>query len=162
RKLAAREAARIHRKRDYRSDIKTLRKLASCDMHLSLPGARRGDLFDERWIETSSMLATEILGAAGGKTRTAAADNVAANVARSLGLRTLHRWTAPERRAFRNIAPIVAAADPGSWPSDAKRAMRELLRAKGSDSEARYAKLLCGHDEFLKSLKSACRRADPE
>jgi hypothetical protein len=39
-------------------------------MHLTLPGARASDFFDERWIETSSMLATEILAATGGRTRT--------------------------------------------------------------------------------------------
>jgi hypothetical protein len=161
RKLAEREAARIHRNRTYRSNIKTLRKLASCDMHLTLRGARNSDLFDERWIETSSMLATEILGAAAGKTRAEAADKVAADVARDLGLRSLQRWSASERRAFRNIAPIVAAAGPNSWPVDARRTMRELLRAKGGYNEARYAMLLCRHDKFLKSLKSACRRADP-
>jgi hypothetical protein len=162
RKLAEREAKRMRRNRTYRSDIKTLRKLASCDMHLTLPGARSSDLFEERWIETSSMLASEALGKAGGKTPAQSADIVAANVARDLGLRSLQRWSASQRRAFRNIAPIVAAAKPGPWPVDARRTMRELLRAKGDYDEARYAMLLCQHDKFLKFLRNACRRADPE
>ncbi|MDA0706600.1 MAG: hypothetical protein O2805_08285 [Proteobacteria bacterium] len=52
-----------------RDDVKLLRRLASCDMHLTLPGARPSELFEERWLETSSMLATEVLNAAGGPTR---------------------------------------------------------------------------------------------
>ncbi|MDH3614668.1 MAG: hypothetical protein OES10_15500 [Gammaproteobacteria bacterium] len=162
RKLAGREAARMRRNNTYRSDIKTLRELASCDMHLTLPGARAGDLFDERWLETSSMLANEVLGAAGGGTRDAAARNVANGVARDLGLRSLHRWSASERRAFTNIAPLVAAASPHGWSTEAKRSMRTLLRTKGGEREARYAQLLCKHDKFLNSLRKACRRADAE
>lgn len=160
RKLARREALRIRRNRQYRSDIKTLRKLAGCDMHLTLSESRMSDLFEERWIETSSMLATEILGAANGTTRKDCANSVAADVARSLGLRSLNNWSTSERRAFNAIAPIVATADPAAWSIDDKRTMRELLRAKGGNAEARYARLLCGHDTFLTSLRKACRRAE--
>ncbi len=76
-KLAQRETARIKKNKKYRSDIKTLRKLGSCDMHLTLPGACASDLFEEHWIETSSMLATEVLGASGGVTRNGAAREAA-------------------------------------------------------------------------------------
>jgi len=130
-KLARREAARVRRNKTYRSNIKTLRKLASCDMHLTLPGARASDLFEERWIETD------------------------------VGLRSTHRWSAAERRAFISIAPIVAAANPGTWSADAKRSIRKLLRAKGGDSEATYARLLSEHDAFLSALRKACRSVDP-
>ena len=162
RKMAAREAARIRRDNKYRCDLKTLRQLASCDMHLTLTSARASDLFEERWIETSSMLAGQALDAAGGASRSASAHHVADAVARHVGLRSLRRWSATERRGFINLAPLVAAADPSEWPAEARRSMRNLLRAKGGASEARYARLLCAHDKFLNSLKNACRRADAE
>ena len=160
RKLARREAAKIGRINSYRCNIATLRRLASCDMHLTLPGARVSELFEECWIETSSMLATEILGAAGGRTREDSANRVAVQVAKDLGLRSLQKWTLQERRAFTNIAPLVAAANPGDWRADAKRSMRVLLRAKGGDAEARYAKLLSQNDNLLISLQKVCRRAE--
>ena len=160
RKLAAREAAHMRRNKAYRSDLKTLRHLASCDMHLTLADARASELFEERWIETSSMLASETLNDAGGATREASARIVAANVATDLGLKALQRWSASERRAFTNIAPIVAAAHPASWSPGEKRSMRRLLRAKGGDSEARFAKSLCEHHKFLESLRKACRAAE--
>jgi hypothetical protein len=93
--LAKREFAKTRRNKSYRSDVKTLRRLASCDMHLTLPGARQSDLFDERWFETSSMLATKILAAAGGilaaaggRTRKAAANRVAERLAKDIGIRS--------------------------------------------------------------------------
>ena len=162
RKLAQREFAKIRRNKNHRSDIKTLRRLASCDMHLTLPGARPSDLVDERWFETISMLATKVLAAAGGRTRKAAAKRVAAQLAKDVGIRSFAGWSAAERSAFRRIAPIATAANPKIWSADAKRSMRELLRAKGGDSEAKYARLLGQHQPFLAALRKACRRADVE
>jgi hypothetical protein len=162
RQLAKREFAKTRRNKSYRSDVKTLRRLASCDMHLTLPGARQSDLFDERWFETSSMLATKILAAAGGRTRKAAANRVAERLAKDIGIRSFDSWSAPERSAFKRIAPIAAAAVPKDWPADAKRSMRELLRAKGGDYEARYARLLSQHETLLAALRNACRRAELE
>jgi hypothetical protein len=160
RELAMRESMRVQRNRAYRSDLPTLRRLSSCDMHLTLPGARARELFEERWLETSSMLATKTLAAAGGSTRAASADRVAASVARDLGLRTVSTWSPFERHAYRQLAPIVAATRPAAWPADAKRSMRRLLRAKGGAREAPYARLLRGHDHFLSTLRTCCRRAD--
>jgi hypothetical protein len=159
RKLAEREFAKIRRDKNYRSDIKTLRRLASCDMHLTLPGARQSDLVDERWFETISMLATKQIAAAGGHTRKAAAGRVAKQLAADLGIRSLSGWSAPERRAFEGIAPIAASTKPRDWPPEAKRAMRELLRAKGGECEAEFARLLGRHQPFLTALRAACRRA---
>ena len=159
-KLAQREWMKMRRNKAHRSDIRTLRRLASCDMHLLLPGARANDLFEERWIETSSMLASKALAAAGGSTRADAADRVANGVARDLGLRSLSSWSSNERLGFSRIAPIVAATRPADWPASAKRSMRKLLRAKGGPSEADYARLLSEHDHFLSALRASCRRAE--
>lgn len=160
RKLAVREAQRIRRNGSYRCKLAVLRRLASCDMHLTLPGARASELFEERWIETSSMLATRELAATGGATRTESADRVATRVARDLRLRSVSDWSADEKRAYRQLAPIVAAATPASWPVEAKRSMRTLLRAKGGSLETKYARLLCEHTHFLSALQSCCQAVD--
>jgi len=106
--------------------------LASCDMHLTLPGAKASEFFDERWFETVSMLATKALGEAGGNAR----------------------------RDCSSLAPIVAAVQPEDWGSKDKRLTRELLRAKDGELELHYAKLLARRDKLLISLKKACRQAD--
>ena len=162
RKLAQRESARIKRDRTYRSDIKTLRKLTSCDMHLTLPASRKADFFDEEWLITSSMLASRSLAAAVSTSREQSANRVAAQLARDINLRSLHRWSPQERRAFVRIAPIVAAVSPAMWPGDEKRGLRVLLRAKGGNAEARYARLLSESDRLLKSLIKTCQRAESE
>ena len=158
--LAQRESKRILRDRSYRSDRKTLSRLASCDMHLSLPGARESDLFDERWIETSSMLATNELARHGEPTRAEAADKVAKELAHDLRMRSVSTWSAAEIRGFRRLAPIVAATKPAAWSADAKRSMRKLLRAKGGRFEVDYARLLNEDKQFLSELRKCCRLAD--
>jgi hypothetical protein len=153
RKLAQKEFTKIRRDRAYRSGINTLRKLASCDMHLTLPGARASEFFDERWFETTSMLATEVLGATGGKTRRESAARVLKKLAKDIGMRS-------GSSGSKALAPIVAAAGPENWSREDKRLTRELLRAKDGKREAHYARLLARHDKLLFSLKKACRRAD--
>jgi len=106
------------------------------------------------------MLATMELGAVGGKTRKEATNRVAQKLARDLGIRNLERWSVIGRRAYERIAPIVAAATPANWSADAKRSMRKLLRAKGGELEADYARLLGQHGVFLAELRKACRQAE--
>ena len=131
RALARAELARIRRDRACRSSIRTLRKLASCDMHLALPGARASEFFDERWFDTVSWLATQSLAAAG----------------------------PASRRRSAALAPIVAAVPSDDWTPTEKRRTARLLRAKAGPHELPYARLLANHDKLLFSLKKACRAA---
>jgi hypothetical protein len=158
--LAQRESKRIQQDRSHRSDRKTLRRLASCDMHLTLPGARASDLFEEEWIETSSMLATNELAKHGEPTRAESADKIAKELARDLRMRSVSTWSAAEIRGFRRLAPIVAATKPAAWSADAKRSMRKLLRAKGGRFEIDYTRLLSEDQQFFSELRKCCRRAD--
>ena len=159
REMALAELDKKRRNPGYRTGIKTLEALSSCDMHLTLPGARQSEFFDEEWIVTSSRLASEALGRVGGRTRRDAASRVMKSVARSAGIRNLDAWTSDERRGFRTLAPIVAAAQPGSWEPDAKRSLRKLLRAKGAGRELGYAQCLCRHEQLLQSLRAVCKDA---
>ena len=157
RNLALREREKMRRQPAYRSNISTLRRLASCDMHLTLPSARSREFFDEDGFDTASMLASRELGMAGGDTRAEAEFNIAQRVSKKLGIRNLNTWSRSEQNAFRQLAPILAAADLSGWPVDEKRRARRVLRAKGGALEARYARLL-GQNGFLFSkLRAACR-----
>ncbi len=132
--LAKGESARIRGDSNYRSSVKTLRELARCDMHLTLPGAKASEFFDERWFDTVSLLATQSLAATGPAARHGAS----------------------------GLAPIVAAVSSDSWTPAEKRLARRLLRAKADRRELPYARLLASHDKLLISLKNACRRAEKE
>ena len=157
RQLALAEQAKIKRKPGYRSGLRTLTKLSRCDMHLTLPGARQGELFDEAWLSTSSELATQVLGLAGGKTRQASAKSVTRRLAKDLGIRSLQSWSSEERRGANALAPFLAALDPSEWSGTRKRDARRLLRAKGGRRELDYARLIATNDEFLQALQEACR-----
>ena len=134
RALAKSESVRVRGDSKYRSSVKTLRKLARCDMHLTLPGAKASEFFDERWFDTVSLLATRSLAAAG----------------------------PVARRGASALAPIVAAASSSDWTPAEKRLTRRLLSGKGDKRELPYARLLASHDKLLISLKNACRRAEKE
>ena len=160
RRLAVAEMTKRRHDPKHRSNNKTLRILASCDMHLVLPAAKQSDLFDEEWLTTSSMLATRVIGQAGSETRKASASKVMQQVARDLGVRSLANWSANERAAFAGLAPFIAAADASNWPAAAKQIARKTIRAKGGKAEAFYARLMGQNDQFLQSLREACRRED--
>lgn len=160
RMLATEEHAKIRRVGNYRSSIRTLRRLASCDMHLTLPGARSSDYFDEKWFDTISKLATEELGAAGGYSRDDAVANVLGRVAKDLSVRGLDKWSGNERHCAGQLAPILSATNIASWPPPAKQAARKLLRAKGGAQEAKYAQLLCENEFLNRRLQAACRAAE--
>ena len=160
RKLAKTEWDRLKRNRKYRSTIGTLRRLASCDMHFTLPGARARDLFDERWIEISSLLATLELAKAGEESRRSSAAALAMQVARDIGIRSTKRWTTAQRRGAELIAPFVAAVEPQSWPISARQSMRHIVAAKGAMSELDFAKQMSRHELFLQALRKRCRLAE--
>lgn len=160
RRLAMAEMRKRRRNPKHRSNNATLRVLASCDMHLLLPTAKQSDLFDEEWLTTSSMLATKVVGAVGGRTRKVSASKVMQQAACGLGIRSMKTWSANERAAFGKLAPFIVAADASNWPAAARQLTRKTIRTKGGKAEAAYARLMGQNDWFLQSLREACRRAD--
>ncbi len=160
RKLARNEYSRLSGREGYRTPVGVLRKLATCDMHLTLPGARQVEYFDESWLETMSLLATRVLNRTGRQSRRRAQDRVAHRLAGDLGIRSMDDWTGEERRWFVRLAPIVAAAAPAAWPPVDKRAMVALMRAKGGRLERDFARQLGRHERFFITLKKACRREE--
>lgn len=154
--LALEEQAKMQRSPGHRSDLRTLGKLASCDMHLTLPDAKQSEFFDEAWLSTSSSLATQALGDAGGKTRRACANRIARLVAKQTGIKSLRSWAPDEKCGLNATAPFVAAVDAAGWTLAEKRDTRKLLRAKGGKRELDYARLLATNDRFLQALRTAC------
>src|SRR5262249_27548437 len=78
-------------------------------------------------------------------------------VRRALGVSTA-RWTNDERAAFERLSLLVALIpDFRRWPLSDRRRLVDLMRAKGGPSEARYVRLLDGHDRFRESLTALVR-----
>ena len=162
RQLAAREQAKCSRRSGYRCSIKILKRLASGDMHLTLPTARQNEFFDEEWLVTSSALVTELLGQAGGKTRQDAARRAVKRLRTDIGIGNLGSWTKGERSLLAAIAPFVAILNPSDWKTTEKRETRKLLQAKGGKYELPFARALQANEKFLQALRAACKRAEAD
>ena len=158
RKLARQEFDKIQKRKGYRSPITVLRRLAKCDMHLVLSGARQSELFDESWIESCSLLATREIAKTGELSRKKALRAIAARLMQDLGLRSIKSWTRQEQETFVHFCPLIAAAEPGHWTAREKKALIKLMRAKGGQSEINYARGLREHKRLFLELKKQCRK----
>ena len=160
RELAASEMKKRGRDKRYRSGLQILRQLANGDMHLTLPGSRRSEFFDEEWLPTLSKLATRTLGQVNGRTRDKSVDSLTKNLARDIGVRSLDSWTLNQTRSLKAMAPLIAALKPRPWSDAAKRTLRKTLRAKGGRYELNFARQLCEDSQLLAHCRAACQRKD--
>lgn len=160
RKLAKREFAKLKKSRKNRTPVNTLKMLASCDMHLTLPGARQDELFDEDWIEASAHLATRQLAALGGLSRSTVRRQLARRIARTLDLTTLKSWSKTEQKWFVNLCPLINETQLKTWSAAERRALVQLIRAKGGETELDYARLATNHPKYFSMLKKACLKLD--
>ena len=158
RKLARQEYDKVQGRKEYRSPVSILRRLAKCDMHLALPGARQSEFFEESWIESCSLLATREIAKTGELSRKKALQTISQRMMKDLGLRSIKSWSRKEQETFVHFCPVVAAADPAKWSLREKKALVELMRAKGGQSEVNYARRLRAHEKLFLALKKKCRQ----
>ena len=158
-RLAQSEHGKIRQDRRYRTPLSVLKTLATCDMHLTLPGARQSQFFDEGWIEICSLLATRQLAQTRHRSRRKAQDAIARRLAGELDIASMDAWTHEERKWFLRLAPLVAATEPATWPARDRAALVKLMRAKGGLHERDFISRLGHHRRFFEALKKACRRA---
>lgn len=160
RELARQEYKKVREGDGYRSPVGVLKRLATCDMHCVLPGARQSEFFDESWIESCSLLATQEIAKTGELSRKKALRAIARQTMKDLDLRSITSWSKDEQAAFVRFCPIVAAADPSGWSQVEKKALVQLMRAKGGRSEVDYARHLREHEKLFLALKKRCADID--
>lgn len=157
-KLAEREAARLKRANAPPSSKAALKALAAGDLTLELPGSDPADLFPERLLAAASLHATRQLAATPATTRDGAERWVAERAAEALGVSSMRRWPAAERRSFARLAPIVGAVpDIGAWPAADRNSIVEMMRAKGRAWERDFA-LASGRNQMF--FRALARRLD--
>ena len=158
-RLASSENAKITKKRDYRTNIKTLKQLTQCDMFLCLDGAKKTDFFEEDWLETCAAGATEVLGRQQSVERTAAARETAIQLIELLGQKSYSHWSKAEKGALLQQAPILSLLpDLGKWTKAERHNLLKLIRAKGGKQEINYVKIMRRHNRLRHSLSKYCRR----
>jgi hypothetical protein len=150
-KLVAREEKRIASRRGYRTPLATLRKLAQAPVIYELPGTRVGDWDGFRvrhlGLRVARRTAAEFAGNAV-KMRDASIKHVA----RALGLR-LDDLKEPERQAFADFAAVLALIDDlAHWTDTEKQMLVQIIRAKATSDDARYARLLQQHERLRAAI----------
>ena len=83
-----------------------------------------------------------------------AEEESASRVARALGCRGWKRWPRQERDWFRRLAPTMARI-PGldRWASKDRKAVVQVMRAKGKAREAEYARLMAVNRKLRRALE---------
>ncbi len=156
RRLAEREAARLKKPDAKKSARATLMDLAKGDLVLDLPGFDPRDEFPESMLAAASAQATRVLSAPSGATRKQSERAIAKSVAERLGAGAIASWPAAERRAFSDLAPIVAIADNiADWSKDERRAVVDMMRAKGRPQECSFALVAAKNERLFRALTKA-------
>ena len=157
RQLAKREFGKLKKNTKYRTPVGALKKLASCDMHLTLPGARQSEFFNEDWIETSAQFATRRLAAGGGQSRVVASRRLLQSVVSLLDIKSLNEWSSDEKKWLLNLCPLIDETEIEFWSSGEKRALVDMIHAKGSEFELDYARQARNHSRYFSTLMKSCR-----
>ncbi len=136
----------------HRSSLPTLRRLAADYLFLHLGRPRRGVLgrisLGDIGLRMSENLARRF-----GADREKAIATCAREAAELLGLRSLEDLTRDERLAWTRWAPLVLIL-PGvaTWSAAERRALANVVRAKGGRRESDFVRLFDRHARLRRSL----------
>src|SRR5581483_4997770 len=142
---------RIRERRDYRTSLPTLKRLAEAPVIYELPGTSRGDWDNFRVRHLGLRVAERTASRfAGDATRMRAA--AIKQVARALGVK-VDELKKAERQAFADFAVVLALIDDLSrWTVEEKQMLVQIIDAKAASDDARYARRLQNHARLRAAL----------
>lgn len=155
-RLAEKERARIARDPRHRTDIPTLKRLASDDLYgpigRALPGAGEFPLGD-LGMRTTRFIAERFDG-----DRRRAARACADRMAAVLDARDRKEWPRAERLWFERLSVTMAQIPRlESWPIEERRDLAALMRAKGKPSEVEFARGMAKQKKLRAALARLAR-----
>jgi hypothetical protein len=150
-RLQRRELARIRKQPSYRSPVRVLDQLARGYVHFEL-GAPRDDVAGKLPLGAFPLAISAYLARRFGAEREAGIRVCAAEAQRLLGVE-LADWSPPERLWWERWAPLVLAL-PGvaRWGDLDRRALAQVVRAKGARREQDFARRLDQHAPLRRAL----------
>jgi hypothetical protein len=126
----------------HRTGAAMLRRLAQQHLFFDLDPAQPHPLFPVAALGLHSGAA---LSARAGSDRERGVAETSAELMRHCGLRSLRGFSRDQREAWQRLAPILTLLDLGTWPDDERRALVDLIRAKGARSERDYVARYLAH-----------------
>jgi hypothetical protein len=147
----------MSRDKGHRSSEATLRKLATHNLYWSL-GSHRDDIIGELPLPNAGIAATKLVAKRFAGDRARAAGECDREAAVILGVRSLDRWSAEERHAWRRWAPLVTLL-PGvsRWSGADRAAAVNVIRAKGGPREDAFVHAFDAHPKLGEALASLLR-----
>jgi hypothetical protein len=154
------ELARMKVDPTHRSSIGTLKALAAENLFYER-GRPRADMIGVLPLPGVGLRVVDYVANRFGSDREAAARTCAREAAELLGLRTLARWSAGERLAWERWSPLILVL-PGirRWSPAARRALIDVVRAKGGRRESDYALLFDRHRPLRRAVRKLAEAGD--
>ncbi len=152
RRLLRSELRLMRKNPRHRSSTATLQKLSSEPVFLYLDQAKQDVLtkipLDEVGLKISRLLADRF-----GADREKALRALSREAAHLLGVRTQRKWSAGERLAWERWSPLIVML-PGisRWKPEEKRALAQVVRAKGGRRESDYVRLFNKHQRLRRAI----------
>ena len=154
------ELRRMQLRPSHRSSIATLKQLAQANLYYH-SGRERDDVIGLVPLPTAGLAVTALLAARFGSDRERGAQTCAVEAARLLGAPSRSRWTEGERLAWHRWSPLVLVL-PGisNWTAAEKRALVEVVKAKGGRRESEFVRLFDRHRRLRDALRRLTLRED--
>jgi len=150
--VVAREMARIRRKPSYRTPRATLEQLVRHNLYFSR-GARRRDVLGVLTFDRIGLAVSRCVGRRFGDDRARAARVLADQAAVALGAGRWRDWPRDERTAWAQWAPVVAVLPGlGRWSRSDRRALVDVVRAKGRACEAEFVSRFDRHQKLRAAI----------
>ncbi len=151
------ELSRMRRDPRHRSGRRTLERLVHAYVFLSL-GRARSDVLGVLPLGNLGLAATDLLARRFGSDRDLAEATLADELSTWAGVRGWRRWPRFEQDAWRHWSPVLAAL-PGldRWPRPDRRAVVEVVRAKGGPRESDFARRFDAHRRLRRALVALAR-----
>lgn len=153
-RLARDELARVQRSPRHRTRAAALRRLAEQHLFFDLEPTRPHALFP---LAALGLRSGAALSARAGSDRERAIDEASTELLSHCALTSPRGFTPDQREAWRRFAPILTLLDLGAWRADERRALVDLVRAKGGRSERDYLARYLAHPKLDGALRRSTR-----
>ena len=155
--LMLEELARMKADPEHRSSLATLKVLASENLYFHL-GKERDDAIGLLELPNVGLAVTDMLARRFGSDREEAEAVLILEARDLLGLRSLSGWSEGERLAFRRWAPLVTILPHlARWSRAERRALAEVVRAKGGRRESDFVRLFDRHRKLRKAISALAK-----
>ena len=150
-KLVGREEKRLAADREYRTSLRTLKRLAQAPVIYELPGTSAGD-----W----DRFRVRHLGLAVGRHNATECDGDSVKMSATAVKRlarvlevSIESQSEPESRAFKDFAVVLTlVADLPKWTREERQSLAQLIKAKATHDDATYVRLLQKHSRLRTAL----------